>query len=421
MSDTAAHLIDRVLPVVDYRQWVLSVPKRLRLALARDAVAARESARIFLREVFRWQRRQAKLLGIKKPHTGAVSITQRFGTKLDLNLHHHALLPDGVFTLDEKEIAGFKVLPPPTCEELQELVERIAAKTQAMARSRGLLDDEPCDALSRVQAESMQTSLPLPMLVEEEPVPVKLAGFFEGYSLEAGRQVDAKNREGLEQVLRYMLRPPVSNKRLRILPDGRVELKLKRPINGVEAIAMTGVQFLRKLAAIVPPPRLHSIRYFGVFAPSSKVRPKIVGTKGKNRRRKHKKNEVPEIPEVIDDGGAHDAQAAFEIGQGGAELEFNPLEFGLPPMPERQRTLDWAQLLRRVFKEDVLECPKCHGRRKVTAFIPESKRAREILEKLGLHDTAPPIAPARAPPRQVECFEPPPEYTGVDEQWPDQP
>ncbi len=70
MSDTAAHLMDRVLPDVTYRQYVLAYPRRLRYAFARDSVAATESVRIFLREVFRWQRRLARAKGIERRWSG---------------------------------------------------------------------------------------------------------------------------------------------------------------------------------------------------------------------------------------------------------------------------------------------------------------------------------------------------------------
>ena len=291
------------------------------------------------------------------------------------------------------------------------MVERIAAKTLAMARRRGLLEDEPCDALSRVQAESLQKSLPLAM---DDRSKEKLAGFVDGFSLEAGSHVGATNRNGLEHMLRYMLRGPVANTRLHKLADGRVLLELKRVMHdGTREVAFTPRQLLGRLAAIVPPPRVHSTRYWGVFAPSSKTRPKIVS--GGPRRRRGRGRGRPTVPEEIDDGGAEDARLAWELGR---ELD-HPLSLEPPPMPERKRYLDWSQLLRRVFAEDVLTCSKCGGRRKVTAFIPSSREACEILEQLGIDATAPPIAPARAPPHQVECFELPPDDPGVDAQYPD--
>ena len=66
------------------------------------------------------------------------------------------------------------------------------------------------------------------------------------------------------------------------------------------------------------------------------------------------------------------------------------------PTADRPKTsrIDWAVLLLRVFREDVLLCP-CGGRRVVLAFITEKKVVKEILEHLGLPTTGPPIAPAR--------------------------
>jgi hypothetical protein len=145
-----------------------------------------------------------------------------------------------------------------------------------------------------------------------------------------------------------------------------------------------------------------------VFAPASKVRPKIVMAG---------RGQTPPVPETFDDGGAEEGRTAWELS---AALDDVPLTFGPPPLPERKRYLDWSQLLRRVFAADLLTCEKCGGRRKVTAFIPSSREAREILDKLGYDATAPPIAAARAPPHQ-EAFELElsVDDPGVDEQYPD--
>jgi hypothetical protein len=69
-----------------------------------------------------------------------------------------------------------------------------------------------------------------------------------------------------------------------------------------------------------------------------------------------------------------------------------------PPPKESARPhasrIPWAELLLRVFREDLLLCP-CGGRRVVLAFITEKKVVKEILEHLGLPTTGPPLAPAR--------------------------
>jgi hypothetical protein len=57
MAGTAAHLVDRVLPQVPIRQWVLSVPFALRYRLAYDARLASEVLGLFVRAVFASLRR----------------------------------------------------------------------------------------------------------------------------------------------------------------------------------------------------------------------------------------------------------------------------------------------------------------------------------------------------------------------------
>jgi hypothetical protein len=70
MADTAAHLVDRVLPSAPYRQWVLSVPKPLRLRLARDPAWTSWVGGLIVRAVGAWQRRVARARGVGAPLTG---------------------------------------------------------------------------------------------------------------------------------------------------------------------------------------------------------------------------------------------------------------------------------------------------------------------------------------------------------------
>ena len=86
MADTAAHLVDRVLPEVPVRQWVLSLPFALRYRLAYDAPLVRDVLAIFVQSVFTSLRRRArKQWAIGRGHCGAVTFVQRFGDALNLN------------------------------------------------------------------------------------------------------------------------------------------------------------------------------------------------------------------------------------------------------------------------------------------------------------------------------------------------
>jgi hypothetical protein len=79
MADTAAHLVDRLLPSAPYLQWVLSVPKSLRLRLARDPTWTSWVGGLVVRAVGAWQRRVARARGVRAPLTGAITFVQRFG------------------------------------------------------------------------------------------------------------------------------------------------------------------------------------------------------------------------------------------------------------------------------------------------------------------------------------------------------
>src|SRR5260370_23254862 len=62
--------------------------------------------------------------------------------------------------------------------------------------------------------------------------------------------------------------------------------------------------------------------------------------------------------------------------------------------PAKPSRIPWAELLMRVFREDVLACP-CGGRRVVLAYLTQPGPVKAILDHLGLPSTGPPIAPAR--------------------------
>jgi hypothetical protein len=77
MADTAAHLVDHVLPHVAVRQWVLTLPIPLRYRVAFDHEIESAILGLFLRTVFTWLRVKARENGVTDPRPGAVTIVQR--------------------------------------------------------------------------------------------------------------------------------------------------------------------------------------------------------------------------------------------------------------------------------------------------------------------------------------------------------
>jgi hypothetical protein len=97
MAERAAHLVDHVFPPVAVRQWVLSLPHRIRYVLAWDHALCRTVVGVFMRAVLGHLRRQAREQRDVNGRGGAIAIIQRFGAALNVNVHVHALVLDGVY------------------------------------------------------------------------------------------------------------------------------------------------------------------------------------------------------------------------------------------------------------------------------------------------------------------------------------
>ena len=99
----------------------------------------------------------------------------------------------------------------------------------------------------------------------------------QGFSLHAEVRLAINQRHKLEHLCRYITRPALANERLALNRAGQVVLTLKTPYrDGTTHIVMSPLEFLQRLAALVPRPRLHLIRFHGVLAPNAKLRPQII-------------------------------------------------------------------------------------------------------------------------------------------------
>ena len=99
----------------------------------------------------------------------------------------------------------------------------------------------------------------------------------DGFSLHAAVRCGADDRQALEQLCRYITRPALANERMQTNAAGQVVLKLKTAWrDGTTHLVMSPLEFMQWLAALVPRPRLHLIRFHGVLAPNAKLRALVV-------------------------------------------------------------------------------------------------------------------------------------------------
>ncbi len=207
-----------------------------------------------------------------------------------------------------------------------------------------------------------------------------------------------------------MARPSVATERLSRLADGTLLYRLKhRWRDGTTHVVFTPQEFLEKLAALVPPPRFHLARYHGILGPCASERDRIVPGAGEARESapSSRRNAAPDASsrrpsntEVRLQGNETDERAGRSDrlrhpendADGAPSISIDSLP--APDAPaRRRRRLDWADLLRRVFAVDVLECPRCGGRMRLLAAIHPPEATRAILDCLALPSRAPPAAP----------------------------
>jgi hypothetical protein len=391
MAESAALLVDDVLHGYPIRQWVLSLPIPLRLLLARYPAELSKVLGIIHRAISTHVVGQAGFSN-KQAKTGAVTLIQRFGSAVNLNIHFHMLFLEGAISENPRGGTTFTRIKAPTHNDMVDLVHTISHRIARYLEKAGLvvrdmdntylnlpIDDE--DSLLQLQGASVSyrialgpqqgqkvfTLQTLPASSDDEYGQLANTS---GFSLHAGVFANADEPDKLERLCRYISRPAISEKRLSMTQHGQVRYELKTPYrDGTTHVFFSPIDFIGKLASLVPPPRLNLTRFYGVFAPNSNFRAQVTASqRGKNS------------PKLINKGDSQSEK------------------------PYHARSMSWALRLRRVFNIDIAECEKCQLHNvKVIACITDSHVIQKILAHLdkkypALAPTKTLLPPMRAPP-----------------------
>jgi hypothetical protein len=277
----------------------------------------------------------------KEGATGAVTLIQRFVSALNLNVHFHILFLDGVYAYRDNRTPRFRRVKAPNKNELEELVQLISQRVGRCLERQGLLEQDTesawldldpaddADAMPHLLGSSVsyriavgpqqgqkafmiRTIRPL-----DRPDPgLERVAKANGFSLHAGVSCEGHQRDKRERLCRYIARPAVAIPRLSLSSTGKVVYTLKTPYrDGTTQVAFDPVDFMARLAALVPTPRVNLTRYHGVLAPNHSWREWITPA----RRGKELKT--------------------------GTNAEIRT-------PAERHATMTWAQRLKRVFNID---------------------------------------------------------------------
>ena len=378
MVETAAHLTDHVFPRLPVRQWVLSVPKRLRYFMQRDGAVLNMVLRILLRVIA--QSLQSNCPGAAQVdkatlHIGAIAFIHRFGSSLNGHVHFHVCVVDGVF-------------------------EEVAGQTDPQSSPPGIVF-HPASAIDEAAVAQVQATLQKRILrafvgrglLESCDAKEMLAYQHSGFSVDAGVRIEADDRAALERLLRYCARPPFAMERLRkegtelVYRCAKQHSEPSSDKRGFKAdeLHLTPLELIARIAALVPPPRTHRHRYFGVLAPNSPHRAAVTALAQPPTRQTEPANMSEGAPGVV------------------------PLGHAIPPTPEpatpkrSKAHYLWAVLIARIYEVFPLLCPMCGGQMRLIAFVTEGVQIRKILDHIGVDSEPPHISPARGPPLWDDC------------------
>jgi len=335
---------------VSHRQWVLTMPKRLRIFFRYDRRLLGKLCRLAY-ETIRDSLRQA--CGAREGEPGYVGAIQTFGDLIGWHSHVHAIVNEGLFKRD-----GFF----------------IRVVNVDMERCTEAWRERVFDLLLREEK------------IDEEVVRSMRGWPHSGFSIDNSVQIGSEDEEGMQRLISYISRCPFSLARMiKVTEEGEVIYRagksgcVRFPNPGDDQLregmsrnfqVFDPLEFLAEVTQHIPDKGQHLIHYFGWYS---------------NKERGIRKKEELAVIAVMSDGeGVGDA--AFI----------------------KKRRMSWAAMIKKVYEVDPLRCPECGGKMKIISFIEKCQPVvvEKILRHCGLWKEAMP----RPPPQERRVAEQEPCY-----------
>ena len=159
MAETAALLSDEVFPDVPLRQWVISFPFPLRFLFAAHPQAMGKVLGVVYRAISTHLIHKAGYR-LKDGATGAVTLIQRFGSALNLNIHFHILFLDGAYIYRNNRPPGFQRVKAPAESELKDLAQLISQRVGRCLERQGLLEQDTESAWLELEPADEADAMP---------------------------------------------------------------------------------------------------------------------------------------------------------------------------------------------------------------------------------------------------------------------
>jgi hypothetical protein len=238
LSHWTERLLSDLLPDVPYRQWVFTVPKRIRPFFKYEPNFNKHFSQIIADLLQQWMQ---TTLGSTSLRPIMLAVDQSFGTLLNYHPHQHWLISDGAFTLARS------FLPMPRMEK--KLREQLTKALQKQV-IRWLVKHDKLDA---DEAEHM------------------LNWKHTGFSIDTSVRILPGRRHELEKLLCYIYRHPFRMGGFRYNPEtGNViyhATKMHGTLNQNFVVFSTPLEALEALSQLIPHRRKHVVRYYGAAHP----------------------------------------------------------------------------------------------------------------------------------------------------------
>jgi len=178
-----------------------------------------------------------------------------------------------------------------------------------------------------------------------------------GFSVDAGVRIEAPDRAGLERLLRYYARPPFAMDRLKqrgadlVYRCGKGHTEPLQSDRYSGELVLTPLELINRIAQLVPPPRTHRHRYYGVLAPNSPLRAAVTAMA-------QDALPVPVTPAQV----VVSCPVVVPPGTGA------PTEPPAKPKPRPPSHYLWAAPIARIYEVFPLLCPMCGGQMRIIAL-----------------------------------------------------
>jgi hypothetical protein len=270
-----------ILPRVPVRHVVVTLPEPWRRTLAHAPAALRRVRNAFMREVIAMVGAASAITG---GHGGAVCATHPCGSCLDLNVHLHALVLDGVYTVSDGEPTFHPLLDDPDPRALRVLAQRLYARLESIAPGHAAPEavrrERPVRRLALTSRLALgpatRAATPNQATSSTRRRTARIADVA-GVHVRAGHVVDASDREALARLAGYLTRPIAAAHAFTPGSGETIRYRLLRPFaDGTTHVEFAPAELATRLQALGPHGPSPRITWHGVLAPHAAARRHVV-------------------------------------------------------------------------------------------------------------------------------------------------